>query len=49
MPSRLVRTILATLVALGLTTLLFACGGGGGSTTSTPTSGSGATLSGTAQ
>ena len=48
MQHKFIRTFLATLAALALTTLLFACGGGGSSTT-TPTSGSGTTLSGTAQ
>jgi hypothetical protein len=47
MKHRMVRRTLAVLAALALTSMLFACGGG--SSSSTPSTGSGATLSGSAQ
>jgi hypothetical protein len=47
MKHKIVRRTLAVLVALALTSILFACGGG--SSSSTPSTGGGATLSGSAQ
>ena len=47
MKRNIIRTGLALLTALILATAISACGGGGGS--STPSSGNGATLSGSAQ